>query len=53
MLPSAISLGAKIGWTFVANIHLAFVDIFGSNLAFVDIFGSHNVSLERSDHMNS
>ena len=43
VLPGVIPLGAKIGRTFVANIHLAFVDIFGNN----------NVSLERSDHMNS
>lgn len=43
VLPSVIPLGAKIGRTFVANIHVAFMDIFGYN----------NVSLERCDHMNS
>jgi hypothetical protein len=43
VLPSVIPHGAKIGRTFVANIHQAFEDIFGDD----------NVSLERCDHMNS
>ncbi len=43
VLPSVIPHGAKIGKTFVANIHVALADVFGDD----------NISLERCDHMNS
>ena len=43
VLPEGIPPRAKICRTYVANIHLALIDVFGKD----------NVSLEMCDHMNS